>query len=137
MMPHIFTGSPDHGLVQSKVVVPSLGPKVFLRSERQAVEAGRGDVHLHDTQQNGLAEIRVRDAAAAVEHQRDLDPAQRLKNLQEAFAVAPGRGADVESVILVDDIYTTGSTVEACTRVLKAAGVRRVYFVAVCIGKGR
>ena len=69
--------------------------------------------------------------------QRDLDPAQRLKNLQEAFAVAPGRGADVESVILVDDIYTTGSTVEACTRVLKAAGVRRVYFVAVCIGKGR
>ena len=85
--------------------------------------------------------------------QRTLNPSERLKNLQEAFEVDPGRGGSVdgradrgdtsasasvpESVILVDDIYTTGSTVEACTRVLKAAGVRRVYFVTVCVGRGR
>jgi predicted amidophosphoribosyltransferase len=35
----------------------------------------------------------------------------------------------------VDDIYTTGSTIEACSRVLKAAGVEEVMPVCVCIGQ--
>lgn len=68
--------------------------------------------------------------------QRDLNPQERLKNLQGAFAV--DRSMPVpESVILVDDIYTTGSTMEACSRALKAAGVREVHFVVICIGGGR
>jgi predicted amidophosphoribosyltransferase len=41
-----------------------------------------------------------------------------------------------ETVVLIDDIYTTGSTMEACTRVLKAAGVKKVYFLTICIGYG-
>lgn len=68
--------------------------------------------------------------------QKDLTPAQRLKNLEKAFTVGKiPEGA--ESVILVDDIYTTGSTVEACTRVLKRSGVKRVYFLTICIGQGQ
>lgn len=72
--------------------------------------------------------------------QHDLGPAERLKNLQQAFAVHPQRIADAgcpETVLLIDDIYTTGSTIEACTRVLKAAGVQKVYFLTICIGCGR
>ena len=68
--------------------------------------------------------------------QKDLNPAQRLKNLEEAFSAKRPR-AGLTSVILVDDIYTTGSTVEACSRVLKRAGVSRVYFLCICIGGGR
>lgn len=72
--------------------------------------------------------------------QRELNPAERLKNLRAAFGMNPdydsSRGIP-ETVILVDDIYTTGSTVEACSRVLKQAGVKRVYVVVVCIGAGR
>src|SRR5699024_4109163 len=53
--------------------------------------------------------------------QKGLDPSGRLKNLEEAFSA--GKLFDgVEGVILVDDIYTTGSTIEACTRALKKAG---------------
>lgn len=67
--------------------------------------------------------------------QKQLNPMERLHNLEQAFGA--GEWVDgVESVILVDDIYTTGSTVEACTRVLKRMGVKRVYFVTVCIGGG-
>jgi ComF family protein len=71
--------------------------------------------------------------------QKKLTPEERLKNLQQAFAVRPpmGRGEVIpETVVLVDDIYTTGSTMEACTRVLKAAGVKKVYFLTICIGYG-
>lgn len=72
--------------------------------------------------------------------QHDLGPAERLKNLQQAFSVRPQRSAGAacpETVLLIDDIYTTGSTIEACTRVLKAAGVQKVYFLTICIGCGR
>jgi len=68
--------------------------------------------------------------------QKGLDPAGRLKNLEEAFS-AGEMIKEVESVILVDDIYTTGSTIEACTRALKKAGIKRVYFLAICIGRGQ
>lgn len=70
--------------------------------------------------------------------QKELTPGQRLKNLEQAFAVRQdGPFRELKSVILVDDIYTTGSTIEACTRVLKRAGIKRVCFLAICIGADR
>ena len=69
--------------------------------------------------------------------QKELGPDERLRNLRHAFAVPAGIAAKLpQTVILADDIYTTGSTIEACARVLKAAGVRQVYFVSICIGSG-
>ena len=53
--------------------------------------------------------------------QKDLNPEARLKNLEEAFEAGEISG-DIRRVILVDDIYTTGSTADACAKVLKRAG---------------
>lgn len=71
--------------------------------------------------------------------QKELSPSERLKNLQDAFECRHRalEGDVPNTVILIDDIYTTGSTVEACTRILKAAGVERVYVTVICIGSGR
>ena len=68
--------------------------------------------------------------------QKSLDPSGRLKNLEQAFT-AGHIPPNIHSVILVDDIYTTGSTIEACTRVLKKAGMEHVYFVTIFIGHGQ
>lgn len=68
--------------------------------------------------------------------QRELNPEERLKNLQQAFAADNRRGVP-KKVILVDDIYTTGSTMEACSRTLKDAGVEEIHFVVICIGCAR
>ena len=72
------------------------------------------------------------------EPQKELGPQGRLKNLEKAFTAAPAADGPVpERVILVDDIYTTGSTIEACSRALGRAGVKKTYFFALCIGQGR
>lgn len=67
--------------------------------------------------------------------QKTLDPAARLKNLEQAFTVE-FLPSHIRSVLLIDDIYTTGSTLEACARVLREAGVERICFAAIFIGSG-
>ena len=66
------------------------------------------------------------------EPQKELSPDERIRNLLTAFSAPEGAAAGLD-VILVDDIYTTGSTIEACTRVLQRAGAGKVYFLALCI----
>lgn len=69
--------------------------------------------------------------------QKALDPKQRMENLSEAFAVSRNVNQWIgKSILLVDDIYTTGSTMEACARLFVHAGVTSVYYTAVCIGHG-
>lgn len=68
--------------------------------------------------------------------QKQLDHNQRKKNLKRAFKRVQD-GVKLKTVILVDDIYTSGATIEACTEVLLATGVEEVYYVSVCIGKGQ
>ncbi len=72
--------------------------------------------------------------------QKKLDDKERLRNLMEAFQLndklADTYPNKLSRVLLVDDIYTTGSTLEACTNVLKSNGIKEVYFIVLCIGKG-
>lgn len=71
--------------------------------------------------------------------QKELSNVERMKNLERAFSIQKDCGSPAipyHKVLLIDDIYTTGSTIEACTKVLLAAGVGEIYFVTLCIGQG-
>lgn len=67
--------------------------------------------------------------------QKELSRQDRRKNLEQAFYV-DCRAGKYERILLVDDIYTTGSTVNAIAGKLKRQGVKEVYFLTLCIGNG-
>lgn len=69
--------------------------------------------------------------------QKDLSPTERFNNLKKAFSVDQKAAAGYRRILLVDDIYTTGSTMDACAHQLKEAGVGEIFFVTMCIGSER
>ena len=66
---------------------------------------------------------------------KKLDEEERKNNLKNAFIIAPNV-VKLEIILLVDDIYTTGATMDAVSRLLKEAGVKKVFFLTVAIGAG-
>ena len=67
--------------------------------------------------------------------QKELGPAERRKNLEGAFALAKPGQMKYCRILLVDDIYTTGSTVDAIASLLKVNGAEQVDFVCAAIVK--
>jgi ComF family protein len=66
--------------------------------------------------------------------QAKLTADERSRNLEEAFVWArPYPPPD--NVILVDDVYTTGATMNECAKILKRAGARRVWGVVLAAGQ--
>lgn len=67
--------------------------------------------------------------------QKSLNDKQRKNNLKNAFKIGVN-DVKLNKVILIDDIYTTGITVDSVTEVLNYAGVNEVYVITVGIGEG-
>ena len=75
----------------------------------------------------------IRDAKT--KPQKELSSKEREENLKKAF-ISSKKIVKYKSALIVDDIYTTGATVEACTTVLHAMGIKDIYYTSVCIGRG-
>ena len=74
---------------------------------------------------------RIRDTVP----QKELNDRQRRKNLKNAFQL----GKDMikySHILLVDDIYTTGSTMDTVAEVLLSGGAKDIYFICISIGAG-
>ena len=100
------------------VPVPLHPTRRRARGFNQALDLAR---HLGRPVRKALRRVR------ATPTQTGLPAAQRHRNVRDAFAMAPRTPSlSGATVVLVDDVSTTGATLEACARVLKAAGAREV-----------
>jgi predicted amidophosphoribosyltransferase len=65
--------------------------------------------------------------------QKKLDMAGRLENAKQAFYLSPKykKRQVPENIVLLDDVRTTGTTLETCSAVLKQAGAREVRAVVL------
>ena len=61
---------------------------------------------------------------------KGMSPSERRRAVSGAFALRTGKEVKGRTIILVDDVFTTGSTAEACARVLKRKGAARVELLA-------
>jgi ComF family protein len=67
--------------------------------------------------------------------QYNLDRVQRCLNIVDAFSVGLMYNIDkYKNILLIDDIYTTGSTVNECSRILKNSGVGHIYVITAATG---
>ncbi len=64
---------------------------------------------------------------------KELTGQERFQNLKDAFVATP-YAREYRRVILLDDIFTTGSTAYMCTKSLREAGVKKIFLVNFCIG---
>lgn len=65
--------------------------------------------------------------------QPELTPTQRARNVLGAFAVRRGHPFEGRTLCLIDDVKTTGATLNECAATLKAAGAARVYAMVIAV----
>ncbi|MDO9440671.1 MAG: ComF family protein [Beijerinckiaceae bacterium] len=106
------------------VPVPLYRWRLFTRRFNQAAVLARGVAELSGVAFDPMALVRVK----ATRPQVGLTRTQRAENVQGAFKVLPTDRIRVEGrkIVLVDDVLTSGATLNAAARVLIRAGAVRV-----------
>jgi predicted amidophosphoribosyltransferase len=103
--------------------IPPDGDRSLKRGHQPAADLAR-ELAVHW----GLGTAPLLERTRPVARQAGLTLAERRRNVRGAFTARPGLRAPA-TVVLVDDVYTTGSTVGAAASALRTAGARTVHVV--------
>ncbi len=117
---------PEIPPVDCIVPVPLSRERLLKRGFNQSLWIGKGLSEKAGIPVNECLLVKRRETLP----QSLLSGKERLRNPKGAFDVLKDKGIP-ESVLLIDDVITTGATLNECARVLKSAGVRSVYALVV------
>lgn len=108
----------------ARLVPVPLHPRKFReRGFNQSEELCRALTRIQPTASLANILVRTIDTPSQTRFSRK----ERLRNLKMAFRLAPGVSLNPEDrYIIVDDVFTTGSTVNSCARVLRKERIQRI-----------
>lgn len=120
-----------HGGLKADMVIPVPMHESRLRKRgfNQSLELAR----IFSVKTGLKLQPRAMAKKKATAPQSTLNRKERMKELRGAYAACPDR-VKGRSILLVDDIFTTGSTLEECTRTLLGAGASRVHVLFLARG---
>jgi ComF family protein len=125
----------DHDFGQQEAVavipVPLYKAKRGQRGFNQAEMIARAALKCSPMRDRLRLEADVLQRRRDTKSQIGLTSHQRRENMRGAFAVTRAQEITGREVLLVDDVYTTGTTVSECARVLRRAGASRVWVATV------
>ncbi|MBR0126657.1 MAG: ComF family protein [Firmicutes bacterium] len=133
--------NPDGVKIDVVVPVPISRDRLRKRGYNQSELMARYFVRAWDRELGEAPQLETRALLRTKNTQmlRGLDPAERALAMRGAFAVK-STGTEIlrdKNVLLIDDIYTTGSTSDACSKALLEAGAQRVYLLTLASGGNR
>lgn len=123
LMARCYPYSRFSGKVDMAIPIPIHRSRMVERGFNQSAELSR----LMCKRISLPVELRVLHKIKNTRHQVDLLQDDRIFNLEGAFAVRNAELISGKSVLLVDDVFTTGSTLNEAAKALKAAGAEAVH----------
>ena len=114
------------------VPVPLFSTRQRERSYNQAGLLAEALALRIDRRFDGTSLVRIRET----ETQTHFNAVKRRQNMSGAFSVSRPEWIRQRSVLLVDDVMTTGSTLHECAKALKKAGAREVWALTIARKRG-
>ncbi|MBO8159047.1 ComF family protein [Thermosyntropha sp.] len=132
MMAEVVKGEPRYFPIDLIVPVPASKGHLEQRGFNQTAEMAKSISRQLKIKMDDKVLIRVKETPP----QRELSKEEREKNLLCAFEVKDKKKIYRKNILLVDDVYTTGSTSRECARTLLGAGAERVAVITWATGHG-
>jgi ComF family protein len=105
--------------------------KLRQRGFNQSELIARAALKLRSDQHRLILDSAVLARRRATQSQTGLTRHQRRENLRGAFAVVQPEAVAGREILLVDDVFTTGTTVSECARILRRGGASKVWVATV------
>jgi ComF family protein len=113
------------------VPVPLHSTKLRQRGFNQSELIARAALKVNSSAGRFQLSLGLLERRRETKSQIGLSQHQRGKNIRGAFVVTRPREVAGREVLLVDDVFTTGTTVSECARILRCAGASQVYVATV------